>query len=136
MKKMALLLVVAFVAAGGWSIGSRLSSDALGMGVGILLGVLAGLPTALLVIAAGRRNGRERDEPDFPMDRDGGYGRFQPQAPVIVLANPGYAPQGMAPQQQGYDPRYALSPPQEMSMPQNSRRFKVVGEQEEWVDEW
>ncbi len=139
MKKIALLLVVAFVAAGGWSIGSRLSSDALGMGVGILLGVLAGLPTALLVIAAGQRGGRERDEPDFPMDRDGGYGgygRFQPQAPVIVLANPGYAPQGMAPQQQGYDPRYALSAPQEMNMPPAQRRFKVVGEQEEWVDEW
>ena len=58
MKKIALLLVVDFVAAGGWSIGSRLSSDALGMGVGILLGVLAGLPTALLVIAAGQRGGR------------------------------------------------------------------------------
>ncbi len=98
---------------------------------------MAGLPTALLVIAAGQRGGRERDEPDFPMHREDPYGRFQPQAPVIVLANPGYAPQGMAPQQQqGYDPRYALSAPQEMGMPQNSRRFKVVGEQEEWVDEW
>ena len=33
----------------------RMAPDALGMGVGILLGMLAGLPTMLLVIASGGR---------------------------------------------------------------------------------
>lgn len=156
MKRLLLLLLISFVAAAGWSIGSRLSSDALGMGVGILLGVLAGLPTALLVIAAGR--GGRQDEPDFPMERDEGYGahgRFQPQPPVIVLANPGMAPgypgqgqmgygqQGYGQQgygQQGYgpggyDPQRALPGP-DQAIPLSQRQFKVVGEQEEWVEDW
>lgn len=35
-----------------WAIGSRLSTDAVGMGVGLVFGMLAGIPAALLVFAA------------------------------------------------------------------------------------
>jgi hypothetical protein len=63
-----------------------------------------------------------------------------PQPPVIVLAAPGMAqpgyPQGYP---QGYgDPygqqrmRAALPAPEAVDV----RQFKVVGEKEEWVDEW
>ena len=102
MKKIVVLLLLAFVGAAGWSVGNQLSSDALGMSVGILLGVLAGLPVALLVIAAGRRSERyEQPEPYYPQQ--------QAQAPVIMLMGGQGQPQQWQPgqypgQQQQYLP--------------------------------
>jgi len=106
MKKIVVLLLIAFVAAAGWNIGNQLSSDALGMSVGILLGVLAGLPVALLVIAAGRRGGREQydDEP-----------RYQPQgqAPMIMLVGGGQPQQWQGGQMPGQQPQqHYLAAPQ------------------------
>ena len=144
MKKLVILLLIIFVGAAGWSIGSRLSSDALGMSVGILLGVLAGLPVALLVLAAGRRGYRD-DEPDYPMAYARGQGgaHGQPQPPVIILAGPGMAPQPQQFGQPGYpQDGYGMSGypglpnPDAPATPTSGRRFKVVGEQEEWIDDW
>ena len=142
MKKLVALLLIVFVGAAGWSVGSRLSSDALGMSVGILLGVMAGMPVALLVLAAGR-GGRRDEEPDYPPDYAvrgnpyGGYG--QPQPPVIILAGPGMAPQQPSGYPQGgyMAGGYPALPNPDAQMPPSSgRRFKVVGEKEEWIDEW
>ena len=47
----ALLIFVGFA---GWQIGGKLSTDATGMAIGILLGVMAGIPTALIILANGR----------------------------------------------------------------------------------
>ena len=55
MKKVLILGLLIFVGVAGWRVGESLSSDATGMAVGILLGVMAGIPTALLVLASGRR---------------------------------------------------------------------------------
>ena len=55
MKRWIGLAVLVFVATAGWRIGEALSPDALSMAVGILFGVLAGVPTALLVMAAPRK---------------------------------------------------------------------------------
>ena len=54
MKKVLLLIVLVFVGTAGWRIGNSLSSDAISMAVGIFFGVLAGIPTALLVLASDR----------------------------------------------------------------------------------
>ncbi len=56
MKKIIILGALAFIAVSVWSVGSSLSSDALSMATGILFGILAGLPTALLVLASNRRD--------------------------------------------------------------------------------
>jgi len=48
-------LAGAFVGVFAWQIGSRLSTDAVGMAVGLIFGVFAGIPAALLVAASGRR---------------------------------------------------------------------------------
>ena len=140
MKKFVLVLVLAGVAALIWYIASRLSADAIGMAIGILLGVLAGLPAAILVMASNRRRS-ERDE--RPQGRNSPYGlpaHASPNAPIIVLAGNGY-PNGQSMQGHPADPynpqmqRPALPGPQ-MQMPPQERQFKVVGESEEWVDEW
>ena len=54
--------VLVFVAIVGWRIGGELSPDALGMAVGILFGIMAGIPTALILLASQRRAGERRDE--------------------------------------------------------------------------
>jgi len=69
--------LVGMAAAGAiaWQIGERLSSDAISMGLGVFFGVLAGVPTALLVMAADRRD----DRPTQPQQPP----QYQP--PVIVI---------------------------------------------------
>ncbi|MCB9161622.1 MAG: hypothetical protein H6644_17570 [Caldilineaceae bacterium] len=49
--KIGILVIVGVLA---WQIGSKLSADAIGMGVGVLFGVMAGIPTALLLMAHNR----------------------------------------------------------------------------------
>ena len=96
MKKLVVLLLALFVLAAGYSVGSQFDPETLAMSVGILLGALAGIPVALIVVAAGRRD----PEPDFDayegypaydMPRQGRGRRSlpQPQAPVIILAGNG-----------------------------------------------
>lgn len=153
MKKLVLLSGLTFFGIGAWRIGTQLSADAIGMALGVLFGVLAGLPVALLVLASNRR--RDRHEEDFGFEegypgRQGrqralppGYGYPMPmqQPPVIVLAG---GPNGM--QQgngngygygSGYPQQRMLPAPHgiEQEMPQE-RRYRVVGETEEWVEEW
>lgn len=154
------LAALIFVGIAAWRIAGQLSADALGMAVGVLFGVMAGVPTALMVMASGRRRAEEEEETTKrrrqqqpqgmpPQGHPGGYGAggygpggYAPQPPVIVLAGPGMGqpgyPQGY---QQGYgqgygDPyaqqRRALPAPEAVDV----RQFKVVGEKEEWVDEW
>ena len=86
-----LLLVMAGVFA--FVVGSRLSADAVGMAIGVLFGVLAGIPTALLVLASGRRRRAEEDEEELDDGYAGRYGRrgahpygaFPPRPPSSSL---------------------------------------------------
>jgi hypothetical protein len=152
MKRFMMLLVLVLVGVVTWRLSERLSADAIGMALGVFLGILAGLPIALLVLAATRRRERQHngwgDEGQAGQRRGAGmaacgYPNAMPQPPVIVLAGPGYPQQGQgAPQGQwatGSDlyNRPQLSPPGQhtIDMPQE-RRFKVVGEKEEWLEEW
>jgi hypothetical protein len=142
MKQLALLTLLVVVGLLAWLFGSRLSADALGMAVGLVFGVFAGVPTALLVLAANRRRPVDDDDDD---EGDTAYGRRQGmhalpyQPPVIVLASPQAAPQQWPGPQTvdsvGYPVRQALPGP---GVPPSARErvFKVVGEKEEWLDEW
>ncbi len=154
MKKLIILSLVVFVAVSAWSVGNRLSSDALSMGVGILFGVLAGLPTALLVLASNRR----REESSEMGSRGGrgrqpqgmlpqpGYGYPPPQQPpVIVLAGgpmqqPGY-PQGYGQPVPGQYPPHMLGAPRGFEVGfedevVEARSFRVIGEEDGMVDEF
>ena len=122
------------------------------MAVGLLFGVLAGVPTALLVLASSRRRRHEDDEDDDETAPQGygqsGYGQrafgqpYPYQPPVIVLAAPQAAP-APAPQwphpqtvdSVGYPVRQALPGPGAPAA-SGGRVFKVVGEKEEFLDEW
>lgn len=121
MKHFLLGVMVAGVVGLAWFMMSRLSSDALGMGVGVLFGMLAGIPSALLVVASSRR--RERDDDDTDTDN----------RPVTIVYNTTHntdnrqltintGAQGMP----------LLADREREVAAQRERRFVVVGEREEW----
>ncbi len=122
MKRVLILLGAIFVVALAIVVGSRMSSDAMAVVVGVTCGVVASIPTSLLIIWATSR----RD-----VELDAGGRRYAPmgmgnQFPPVVVVNPGgstvnrpdYGARGLYP----YDP-------QEMYLPA-PRGFKVVGEAE------
>lgn len=88
--------VTAIVVAGvlTWQIGARLSTDAVGMGVGLIFGVLAGVPAMLLILATDRRGrGVRDDEALTPFAPLAPYVRTAPYVPtVIVVESPQYTP--------------------------------------------
>jgi len=49
------LVALVFVGLAGWRLLNTLSSDALALAVGVCFGILARIPTALLMLASGNR---------------------------------------------------------------------------------
>jgi hypothetical protein len=155
MKRWIGLAFLVFIGAAGWRIGSALSPDALSMAVGVLFGVMAGVPAALLVMAGSRRRSSEersesqsqREHTRQPVSMNGPvtpWGMpYAQQPPIIVVAAPpglGNAPQpGYG---AGYDPGYnsgynsgynnARWFPQEPP----ARQFTVIGNGEELSEDW
>lgn len=66
MRAVVTIISLLVIACAGAYVASRISPDAVAMSVGMLFGVLAGIPTALLMLASGRRSpaGDYRDATD------------------------------------------------------------------------
>lgn len=162
MKQLSVITALMIGGILAWLFASRLSADALGMAVGLLFGVLAGIPTALLVIASNHRRQDENDEEELTDHYDRPYGQRYVQPPAVVVLTAPAAPAAWREQPPqtvtnnfydqrtvnvypGADSGTALTPQQQAethrrvtSAPptQGRRVFKVVGEQEEYLDEW
>lgn len=119
MKRLLLMIIFVFVGIAAWRIGDSLSSDAVGLAVGVVFGVMAGLPTALLVLAGNRRRGEDREERHArEVPAPYGYGG---QPPVIVLAGSGLQPQASLPEQNSHQ----LGAGERAPRPE--RQFRFVG---------
>jgi hypothetical protein len=136
MKNVMGLIVVVLIGVVGWRVASRLSPDAMGLATGVVFGVLAGLPTAVLVLASNRGRGQSDDGPRGQRRQDGAYpyGGYPQQPPVIVLAGGAGAP---PPAQQAYQ-----GPPEVQSAaralpapPKEERRFRVFGDVEDIIED-
>lgn len=104
-------------------IGTRMSADALGMLLGVVVGVLASLPTSLVLIWALVRRTQRADSVEV-RERGGMGGASYPPV-VVVNPGPGY---GL-----GYGPPPGVAgslPP-----PGGPRSFKVVGDEETLLDQ-
>ena len=66
MKQLTIVICAGLFALIGWQVIGHISSDALGLAIGVVFGVLAGLPTAVLVLASGNREIRQIDEVPAP----------------------------------------------------------------------
>lgn len=127
MKYLIALIVIIIGGLFAWGLASNLSADALGMAVGMIFGILAGVPSALLVLAANRRDtGSRYDDDDAPRQAPA----WQPA--VIVIAAGSQPQQWPGKQIDGYYP--ALPGPGAPAI--SDRVFRVVGERAEWLDEW
>jgi hypothetical protein len=117
-KQLVALLTVAFVVSLGVVVGTRMSSDAIAVLAGVLAGVAASIPTALLLMVVTRRRDQEVEPYDEPA-------RSSP--PVIVVA-PGGISQPQLP--------YPMAYPYQGPAPARGRQFRVMGldEEEEAVD--
>jgi len=114
------LALLIFAGFAGWRIGGDISSDAVSMGVGVLFGIVAGIPTALLVMA----NNRKREVANGSAGGAGKNHTYQHVAPAVQQrkapsrrnnALPQAYPQQSYPQQsypqQDYQQDYQQQPP-------------------------
>jgi len=133
MKRSIVVIGVVFAVALAVVIGNRMSADAMAVVVGIVCGVLASIPTSLLLIwALGRRGQGANTE-------TAGAGRFGAGTPYppIVVVNPGsghgFSPTGTY--GQGYGAHTVSPMDPSLSAPSGPRTFKVVGEEETMLDQ-
>jgi hypothetical protein len=108
MKKVLAVAFIAFAITLAVIIGKRMSTDAMAVVIGVGCGVLASIPTSLLILAVSSRRGeREVLRP--------------PSYPPVVIVNPG----NNQPQ-----PHYLSPPfPTPLSQPPE-RQFRVIGDEE------
>lgn len=105
-------------------IGQRMSTDAMAVVVGVVVGVFASIPTSLLVMAAMRRGQPSYDRREEEARRP--YHQPPPQPPQVFIVNPsqlpssGYRAPGLPAPEAGYPPAHQI--------PDVSRRYKVVGD--------
>ncbi|GAB4534649.1 MAG: hypothetical protein Kow0063_17990 [Anaerolineae bacterium] len=120
MKGTAVIMGAVFAIALAVLIGTRMSADALGVLVGVICGVLASVPTSLVLVwALVRRLQGQSQEPTRHSIGNPGY-------PPVVVVNPG-AGYGLP----GYGP--SMTTPS-LPLPGGPRSFKVVGEEETMLD--
>lgn len=69
------LTVIWFVGLGAWWLGTQLSSDAIGLALGLIFGIVGVLPGALLALSVGRRSSHVQPPAQ----------QWPPSPPVIVI---------------------------------------------------
>jgi hypothetical protein len=127
MKRGVLIIGAVFAVALAVAVGSRMSADAMSVVVGVVCGVLASIPTSLLLMWMLARRGPAADRAG-----QAGMGNYFPPV-VVVNPGPGYGAPAYghslnALAAGGYAP---AAPP----MPGGQRSFKVVGDEETMLDE-
>ena len=116
MKQLAMLVGLCLFGWMTWRVGTSLSSDALGLAVGVVFGVLAGIPSALLVLAGQRRRGRREYDDD---DAD---------TPVVYITHNNYTDNRQLTINTGAPTMPLLTDRQrEITAQRSGRVFKVVG---------
>jgi len=122
MKRGVILVGAVFAVALAVVIGGRLSADAMGVVVGIVCGVLASVPTSLVLIWALMRR-VPGSGAEVVARQSIGSGQYPPV--VVVNPGPGYGISGYGP-----PPMASHSLP----APGGPRSFKVVGDEETVLD--
>ena len=82
MKQLTIVICTGLVALVLWRTIEHISSDALGLAIGVVFGVIAGLPTALLVLATKR----QMDDVQ-PQRRQTQRALPEPNSYIVVLKN-------------------------------------------------
>jgi hypothetical protein len=134
MRRSVAIIGVAFAVALAVVVGSRMSPEAMAVVVGVVCGVLASVPTSLLLIWALGRRGQGLVSEAERLGQ-GGMGNSPhrggiPYPPIVVVnPGPGYGVSGYgAPLPSLLPSGYSVG--ESPSLPGSSRIFRVVGEEE------
>jgi hypothetical protein len=119
MGRFLLLLVAVFVVGVAIVVGYRLSTDAMALVVGVACGVLASIPTSLLIVWAVTRRTNQPVEQGLPR-----------HYPPVVVVNPGYQQPAA---HHNAMPMLAPAAPYDAGVgmtARGSRLFRVLGDEE------
>ena len=117
MRTAAIGTLLAFAVALAGVVGSRMSTEAMAVVVGVVCGVAAAIPMSLLILLVSRR--RDRQVEDYAM-RGQKAGRYGAYPPVVVIQG------GSPPRNELLPPYYPTQlPTQELAQ----REFHLVGEE-------
>jgi hypothetical protein len=116
LKQLIVLMGIVFMITLAVVIGTRMSSDAIAVLVGVIAGVAASVPTALLLMAVTRRREEEFEEPYYQEPQ-------RASSPPVIVVAPGNVPQSF--------PQYPANYPYQMPPPSHQRQFRVMGYEEE-----
>jgi len=124
MKRAVVVVSAAFAVSLAVVIGYRMSAEAMAVVVGVVCGVVASVPTSLLLVWALARRGQANGAAD-------GQGRVGPGShyPPVVVVNPG---PGYGVSAYGMPP--LSSAERSLPPPTGPRTFKVVGQEETRLD--
>lgn len=114
-------------------VGQRMSAEAMAVVIGVVVGVVAGVPTSLIVLAVVRARREERAptvRPDFAA----------PPAPQVYIVQP---PTGTLPGSAGQPATWLpgsvggqpATPSVDYPALRPARRFRVVGDDDHWLEE-
>ena len=114
MRNVAIIAIIAFAVTLAVIIGQRMSTDAMAVVIGVACGVLASVPTSLLILAvSGRQPGRGEQR----------EARQQRSSPPVVIVNPG-----------NNQPHYLQPPFQAPPLQGQERQFRVIGDEDVVLD--
>lgn len=116
MKKFLFVVGVVFAVALAIVVGTRISPDAMAVIIGIICGILASIPTSVILVWVLRQRDRQ-------FDAQMGPGRFGQYPPVVVVNGQGTNGYG----NNGYNGMPPVLAP--TSSPGGGRDFKVIGQE-------
>lgn len=115
MRQVIALAIMAFAVTVGAMVGMRLTSEALAVVVGVVCGVLASIPTSILLLIVSRRQASGSPAPSR---------QPQPTYPPVIVINPNASPPDR--------PSYPLfEPPDGRPAGYLPRQFRIIGGEEE-----
>ncbi len=127
MRRCVVIIGAVFAAALAVAVGSRMSADAMSVVIGVACGVLASIPTSLVLIWVLARRGQGATM--GAEQRMSGY--FPPV--VVVNPGPGYGMPAYGAPTHALPASYPAAGP--AALPAGQRSFKVVGDEETMLDE-
>ncbi len=122
MKKLIIPVMLGFGVAMALIIGQRMSTDAMAVVIGVIVGVASSVPTSILLMALLRRervgmSSWRQEAPPPP----------QIQQPNFIVLNPSDLVSGRNPQMQ-----QVPMPPPNYGSDGGLRRLRVIGDEDEW----
>jgi hypothetical protein len=135
-KTGAVLILMAFAVTLAYSVGTRMSTDAVNVAVGVLCGIVASVPVSLgLLVALTRQRARAYDdEPREDLHPTPVYGSPRHQAPQIIVVAPPQSQYGPGQPTYGYPypnaASYSNYAPSQHEDVIESRDWRIIGDDE------